>query len=135
MTGSFIGEASAIASSIPRLADWSASIIGLGLGLLTAFAFSRALTTILVGVNPPDPLTYTMSSAAAASRLAMSKKSMVCPSESTAFVAKLSQMERQRIPALGLFFQTVGYLIRKADRLRYSEPGTELEDHLRRGSY
>jgi putative ABC transport system permease protein len=36
------------------------SIIGLGLGLPTAFALTRALTTILVGVKPTDPLTYTM---------------------------------------------------------------------------
>ena len=36
------------------------SIIGLGLGLPTAFALTRALTTILVGVKPTDQLTYAM---------------------------------------------------------------------------
>jgi len=31
---------------------------GLGIGILAALAVSRALTRLLVGVSPSDPLTY-----------------------------------------------------------------------------
>ena len=34
------------------------SLLGIGLGLLTAFAVTRVMSTMLVGVSPTDPLTF-----------------------------------------------------------------------------
>jgi putative ABC transport system permease protein len=34
------------------------SALGIGLGLLTAFAITRVMSTMLVGVSPTDPLTF-----------------------------------------------------------------------------